>query len=461
MFVDIVVEEAQDNVLCEVLSQSFDDGVIDISYRSLLPHQVVSLGLFLSRSHRKWEGLNLGSCHIGDHGMNILHQYLCGDKANKQAITKIDLSDNDLTGASSHLIADIINHLQAHTLLLEDNITNVRDISTSLTMLDLSGNQLKLTEMIQTAQLLRTNTNLQQLRMCNNAKRFCSEVEFIVDVTLSVNPKLSELIVDHTNVRPRNSNYSKILTTAGENFSLQHLYIANEFPLYLSHSEIFKESFVVHLDGGKKFKKVEELCPFDHVKIFTHYVDHRGGVYYYKDHDVTLFIPPDAILQNDYVEIKVSSSFYAQFHIPQNYNRISSYVWVAANYDFKVPVYLIMSHFIDTKSVRNIETLSVFEACKLHSNRTSDETLLMKKLPASVFDSALKYCIISTDHFCTYCLAELQNSSTEDCHSNKLFLALYYNYCEQAKLHRGVTYIAEICCFYFNNNCFKVGKISI
>ena len=93
---------------------------IDISYHSLLPHQVVSLGLFLSRSHRKWEELNLGSCHIGDHGMSILHQYLCGDKANKQEITKIDLSDNDLTGASSHLIADIINPLQAHTLVLED-----------------------------------------------------------------------------------------------------------------------------------------------------------------------------------------------------------------------------------------------------------------------------------------------------------------------------------------------------
>ena len=77
-------QEAQDNVLCEVLSKSFDDGIIDISGHRLLPHQVVSLGFFLSRSHRKWKTLNLSECYIGDHSMSILHQYLCGDKSNKK-----------------------------------------------------------------------------------------------------------------------------------------------------------------------------------------------------------------------------------------------------------------------------------------------------------------------------------------------------------------------------------------
>ena len=123
-------QEAHDTDLCEVLSRSFDSGVIDINDHRLLPHQVVSLGFFLSRSHRKWNKLLLIECHIGDHGMNIIHQYLCG---NKQKIAKIYLDENDLTGASSHLIADIISHLQPHTLVLRDNnITNVRDISTAV-----------------------------------------------------------------------------------------------------------------------------------------------------------------------------------------------------------------------------------------------------------------------------------------------------------------------------------------
>ena len=107
--------------MCEVLSKSFGDGVIDIINHSLLPHQVVSLGFFLSRSHRKWKELNLCMCYIGDHGMSILHQYLCRDTTNKQEIANINLSCNDLTKASSHLIADIISHLQLYTLKISSN----------------------------------------------------------------------------------------------------------------------------------------------------------------------------------------------------------------------------------------------------------------------------------------------------------------------------------------------------
>ena len=126
-------QEAQDNELCEVLSKSFDSGVIDFCHHSLLPHLVVSLGFFLSRSHRKWKKLNLEECRIGGHGMSIIHRYLCGDKTSKCEITEINLDYNGLTGASSHLIADIISHLQPHILSLDhNNITNVRDISTAV-----------------------------------------------------------------------------------------------------------------------------------------------------------------------------------------------------------------------------------------------------------------------------------------------------------------------------------------
>ena len=126
-------QEAQDDKLCDILSTSFDSGEIDLRNNRLLPHQVVSLGLFLSRSHRKLKELILYMCYIGDHGINLLHHYLCGDEKNKQEITTIDLGYNDLTAASSPLIGDIITHLQPHTLMLTDNnITSVKDISTAV-----------------------------------------------------------------------------------------------------------------------------------------------------------------------------------------------------------------------------------------------------------------------------------------------------------------------------------------
>ena len=166
-------QEAQDNVLCEVLSKSFDDGIIDISDHRLLPHQVVSLGFFLSRSHRKWKELSLFQCSIGDHGMSILHQYLCGDKTNKQEITQIHLAGNKLTGASSHLIGDIISHLQPHTLKLDhNNITNVRDISTAVIttstvkVLHMRSNSLTAQEAIAISDMMIC---LEILYICNNS----------------------------------------------------------------------------------------------------------------------------------------------------------------------------------------------------------------------------------------------------------------------------------------------------
>ena len=126
-------QEAQNDKLCDILFKSFHSGEINLKYHRLLPHQVVSLGFFLSRSHRKWKELNLWMCHIGDHGINLLHHYLCGDNTNKQEITTIDLSRNGLTIASSPLIGDIITHFQPHILMLGDNnISSVRDISTAV-----------------------------------------------------------------------------------------------------------------------------------------------------------------------------------------------------------------------------------------------------------------------------------------------------------------------------------------
>ncbi|XP_065900976.1 leucine-rich repeat-containing protein 74B-like [Dysidea avara] len=126
-------QEAQDDKLCDILSKSFDSGKIDLHHHRLLSHQVVSLGFFLSRSHRKWKELNLFMCNIRDHGIKLLYHYICGDITNKQEATTINLMGNFLSGASSPLIGDIITHLQSHTLKLgHNNITNVRDISTAV-----------------------------------------------------------------------------------------------------------------------------------------------------------------------------------------------------------------------------------------------------------------------------------------------------------------------------------------
>ncbi|XP_065900772.1 protein NLRC3-like isoform X2 [Dysidea avara] len=125
-------QEAKNDMLCNILSKSFDNGKIDLSNSMILPYQMVSLGFYLSRSQRKWSSLILQEC-LYDYGLQLLHYYLCGLKNNKQEIVTIDLSSNDLTRVSSPLIGDFITHLQPHTLKLGDNnLTGLRDISTAV-----------------------------------------------------------------------------------------------------------------------------------------------------------------------------------------------------------------------------------------------------------------------------------------------------------------------------------------
>ena len=94
--------------VCDILSKLFDRGKVDFNDHSLLLYQVVSLGFFLSWSYKKWKKLN---CCIGDHGINLLHRYLCRDKTNKQEIITISLRNNHLTGVSSPFIGDVITNL--------------------------------------------------------------------------------------------------------------------------------------------------------------------------------------------------------------------------------------------------------------------------------------------------------------------------------------------------------------
>ena len=215
-------QEAQDYVLCKLLSKSFDDGVIDINNHSFLPHQVVSLGFFLSRSQRKWKGLNLHKCYLRDNDMSIIHQYLCGDKANTQEITKIDLSNNDLTGASSHLLADIISHLQPQTLLLNaNNITNVRDISiavitTAVKELAMGCNGLNAEEAVAISDMMIC---LEELDISNN--KLGDHGAVLLSEGIANTKTLRVLDIIHNNIGP--SGTTAIANALSNNTSLEEL----------------------------------------------------------------------------------------------------------------------------------------------------------------------------------------------------------------------------------------------
>jgi len=263
---------------------------------------------------------------------------------------------------------------------------------------------------------------------------------------LSVNNSLTELEVCGNNLRPRErSNHSYVL----KRFSLFQLYAFREDPIGL-YNYSFIENFVAAADDFIHTIPVKEVCPFKNSQIFSHYIDCNGGVYYYKNHDVALFIPPNSVPEGIYVEIKVSSSLLGPFELPDSYKPISSFVWVGADYQFQQPVYLIMSHFANIDNSNTIESVNMFEACKLLDNEVVNGCCTMRKVENCFVDADLNYCVYSTDHFCSFCLAH------DGPVNSFAFIALYYNYSEESL--KATKYSADFRFCHQNVRCIEVRR---
>ena len=72
-------QEAGDVTVCKSIEDAteLDEQEIDLSNTSLSPSDLECLTIFLTcSSHKEWKKLNLWSCHIQDHGLQILQHGL-------------------------------------------------------------------------------------------------------------------------------------------------------------------------------------------------------------------------------------------------------------------------------------------------------------------------------------------------------------------------------------------------
>ena len=213
-------------------------------------------------------------------------------------------------------------------------------------------------------------------------------------------------------------------------FSLQTLYLLQHSSLCIS-------------DTQTNFIKVAETCPVSGSDVISYYVDHIGGVFYNQYHNFAIVIPPDAVLQRDCVEIQATASYFAPYIIPDGLHPISSNFWVSANYEFKAPVYLIMNHYAKIRSLEDVSNLHVLHKC---TNVVSDDLMMSKMDDGVYFDCEVGYCVLATNHFCTYCDVKA------DKHIPEYLLACYYTYDESTSDQ----HIAEVCFCPSNYNCKKV-----
>ena len=399
------------------------------------------------------KSLNLSSNAICEEAANDMAQFI----ANNPLLEKLNVSQNKLsTGVFRIVVAlssikslDVSkNHITADYI---ENVASALAQCLTLEDLNMSNNLLTFTGIVKVTEGLRGHHNLQTLNLSNNLTSFHSESEFLVDVILSTNQSLVYLNVCGRNIRPRFTKDQFFpppgteLTSA--RFPLQSLYLS-QFP---SFGMLTFKSRIMDMPN-KVIKATEESCPIFDQNIASYYVDHDGGTFYNEDHDFAIVIPPGAVSQGECVEIKATASFLGPYQFPNECHPVSSFFWISSDYTFKIPVYLIMSHYAVITNVNDIKSLCVLHACKQDfSSRLNEEKLIMKEVLNGVhFDCDISYCVAATNHFCSFSVQEKTKGNL-----SKRFKILCYDY-KHDDDDVGEQYITEVCFCPNSCSCSKV-----
>ena len=386
---------------------------------------------------------------------------ITGDTKDVETIYSIQLNEisskaaSELSTATHNKLPDIkfmlnINYftfLDISNNCIPHNIANGLAVALSsciyLNLLNISHNSLSFNCILEIVQVLRDCRNLQTLNLSYNIKSFVSEAEVLVDIILSVSSSLTCLNVCGRNIRPRfTGDYLSPPpgNKSSNRFLLHKLYLSQFISMY---DVVFKSKVVVI---PQNFKHNTEECPMqDKNTVVSYYVNHSGGTFYNQNHDFAIVVPPGAVLQDDgAVEIQATASYkcFKYYQFPNGYFPVSSIFWFSADYKFKIPVYLIMSHHARTKDLKD---LCLTQACVRDLTISNDGKLVMKEVTDRVYtDNKIGYSLFITDHYCSLCLQSKRKELPNR------FSGLFYTYDYKNN------FIADLCFFPSNSDCRKV-----
>ena len=396
---------------------------LDISNASLTVAEVIKINNAL-KNICSLKVFLLSDNNIDDRAAESIEDVLLSN----YLMEEIDLSHNYLTSDGLLQVFNILLKTKnikiidvSHNLIAADGIEDLAIAISgcpALQSLNISHNALNLTSVLKFSQRFRHHRNLQSLDLSNKIISFSSVCEAIVDIILSVNPKLINLNVCGKNIRPR-------VTEDCLSKRFKNLYLLQPFSVHKIYSKPIR---------------VNESCPISGEDIDHYYVDYLGGVFYNQYHNFTLVIPPDAVSQGECVEIQATGANFGPYKIPHGFYPISNFLWFSANYTFKAPVYIIMNNYAKIRSLEDIDHLHILHTRESDSV-TRDKNLLMEAISKGVyFDYENGYCVLATNHFCSYCQAKNDKSVPE---------YLLVSFCSYED-------IAEVCFCSLTSECKKV-----
>ena len=410
-----------------------DDVCPEISVRS--KKKEITIATLVIQQLKLLTVINVSGCKITNQGADMVAAILL----ETVSLEKLDISDTTLNEVKGDKIRSALKSISSLKVLnMSNNFIASKHLVIALTEcptleeLNVSQNLLMFSNVVKIAQSFRHHAILKALDLSGNKISFSTACEFIVDVILSVNQKLTYLNICGRNIRPRFvDDYLSPPSCENDSsgFVLQDLYLLQHFPL---------NNYTY-----TKLIKVVETCPISKENVISYYVDHKGSVFYHH-YNFVIFVPPGAVSQGQCVEIQASASHFGPYEIPAGFYPISNFVWISANYRFKIPVYVVMSHHAKIRSLEDVNCLSVLQTC---GSNVAGEKYMMTKISDGVFfDYEIGYCVLATDHFCSYSQAKNNENVPE------FLTAFYYTYDVSYNSH-----IVEVC--FSKSNCQDCEKV--
>ena len=228
-------QEADDMTMCKSIEDAtqLDKQQIDLSDTRLSSSDLECLTIFLTcSSHKEWKELNLRGCYIQDHGLQILQH---GLRSSDITITKLKLSNNDLTAVSSFAISDLTISCRVKILRISYNKTVgeddrlyriIADDSSMVEELWMSYTSLSSSGAIKLFTALSEAKKLRNLRIRGND--ITDEACDAIIMAMKKNTSLVELNMRHN---PISGECAQLIVQALQyNNTLQELY-PNDYPL--------------------------------------------------------------------------------------------------------------------------------------------------------------------------------------------------------------------------------------
>ena len=144
-------------------------------------------------------------------------------------------------------------------------------------------------------------------------------------------------------------------------------------------------------------------------------MDYKGGTLFIEDHMIFIEIPENAVASNHIVQVQAAASLYGPYIIPDEYEQISAFLWMGANYTFRKPVKIIMQHHSAVLTEEDKCDITVLTASDQDMSK-EDGQIFFRMHSDNSYDIEVEgsVCVYKVQHFCSDCIVKRKTKNLPD-----------------------------------------------